>query len=188
MMQRRILLPLDNPGDPDEQGLVHRSETSSAFSTFFAGNYHQIVRIAYSVIRDANEAEDVAQDVFVSAHRRFPHGGSDAAAWARVAAVHTALNAVRSRTRRRRREQVATEHVTVMSPEEQTIARESRDEVVDALARLPRRTAMILVLRYSGCSYAAVAEATGVKVQHVGTMLRRAEVALLKEVQRAARR
>jgi RNA polymerase sigma-70 factor (ECF subfamily) len=40
------------------------------------------------------------------------------------------------------------------------------------------------VLRHSGLSYAEVAEAMNVKVGHVGTMLRRAESALRKELQR----
>jgi DNA-directed RNA polymerase specialized sigma24 family protein len=56
-----------------------------------------------------------------------------------------------------------------------------------ALARLPRHAASVLVLRHSGLSYAEVAEAMGVKVGQVGTMLRRAEAALRKELNRATR-
>jgi RNA polymerase sigma factor (sigma-70 family) len=62
---------------------------------------------------------------------------------------------------------------------------ESRREVRGALARLPRKAAAILVLRYSGLSYAEVASALSVKVGNVGTMLRRAEDALRQEVKRA---
>jgi DNA-directed RNA polymerase specialized sigma24 family protein len=40
----------------------------------------------------------------------------------------------------------------------------------------------VLVLRHSGLSYAEVAEAMNVKTGHVGTMLRRAESALRKEL------
>jgi RNA polymerase sigma-70 factor (ECF subfamily) len=42
----------------------------------------------------------------------------------------------------------------------------------------------VLVLRYSGLSYVEIAEAMGVKTTHIGTMLRRAERALRKEVER----
>jgi RNA polymerase sigma-70 factor (ECF subfamily) len=45
----------------------------------------------------------------------------------------------------------------------------------------------VLVLRHNGLSYAEVAEAMNVKVEHVGTMLRRAESALRKELQNASR-
>jgi RNA polymerase sigma-70 factor (ECF subfamily) len=55
-----------------------------------------------------------------------------------------------------------------------------------ALARLSQRAATVLVLRHSGLSYAAVATAMGVKQGAVGTMVRRAESALRKEVGRAA--
>ncbi|MDQ2961008.1 MAG: hypothetical protein M3R48_08175 [Candidatus Dormibacteraeota bacterium] len=54
-----------------------------------------------------------------------------------------------------------------------------------ALRRMPRRMATVLVLRHSGLSYAEVATAMGVKQGDVGTMLRRAESALRKEVERA---
>jgi RNA polymerase sigma-70 factor (ECF subfamily) len=54
-----------------------------------------------------------------------------------------------------------------------------------ALRRLPTRVATVLVLRHSGLSYAEVASAMGVKQNDVGTMLRRAESALRKEVDRA---
>ena len=45
----------------------------------------------------------------------------------------------------------------------------------------------MLVLRHSGLSYAEVAEAMGVKVGQVGTMLRRAEASLRKEIEHAPR-
>jgi DNA-directed RNA polymerase specialized sigma24 family protein len=45
--------------------------------------------------------------------------------------------------------------------------------------------AMVLVLRHGGLSYAEVASAMDVKQGDVGTMLRRAESALRKEVERA---
>ena len=62
---------------------------------------------------------------------------------------------------------------------------ESRREVRQALRKLPQRTAALLMLRYSGLSYAEVATALGMKVGNVGTLLRRAEDALRKEVNRA---
>ena len=72
-------------------------------------------------------------------------------------------------------------------PEETALDAESPAEVRRALARLPRRAAAVLVLRHSGLSYAEVAEAMNVKVGHVGTMLRRAESALRKELHDAPR-
>ena len=44
------------------------------------------------------------------------------------------------------------------------------------------KPAAVLVLRASGLSYAEVAQALGVGIGQVGTLLRRAEAALRKEV------
>jgi len=61
------------------------------------------------------------------------------------------------------------------------IEREARADVRRVLGRLPRRSAAILVMRHVGMSYLEIAQALGVKVGHVGTLLRRAESALRKE-------
>jgi RNA polymerase sigma-70 factor (ECF subfamily) len=160
-----------------------------AFERFFREQYHAVVRIAFGVVGDAQAAQDVAQDVFISAFKRFPDPGQSdhACAWVRVAAAHTALNAVRGERRRDRRQLLSGVEVPPMGPEETVLDRESRTEVRRALSRLPRRAATVLVLRHNGLSYAEVAEAMNVKVEHVGTMLRRAESALRKELQNASR-
>jgi RNA polymerase sigma factor (sigma-70 family) len=161
----------------------------SAFERFFRAQYPVVVRIAFGVVGDAQAAEDVAQDVFIAALRRFPDPGEldHACAWVRAAPTHTALNAIRGERRRDRRQQLAGVEVAPAGPEETVLDRESRLEVRRALARLPRRGAIVLVLRHNGLSYAEVAEAMNVKVGHVGTMLRRAESALRKELQNASR-
>jgi RNA polymerase sigma factor (sigma-70 family) len=165
-----------------------------AFERFFREEYSTVVRIAFGVVGDAQAAQDVAQDVFISAFRRFPEpaesdqGRPDRArAWVRVAAAHTALNMIRGERRRHRRQQASGVDVPAAGPEEAVLAQESRAEVRRALSRLPRKAATVLVLRHNGLSYAEVAEAMNVQVGHVGTMLRRAEAALRKELQNAPR-
>jgi len=160
------------------------------FERFFRDQYSAVVRIAYGVTRDAHLAQDVAQDVFISALRRFPDPGKNdhARAWVRVAAVHMALNAVRGERRRERREQLSgVEPAAAADPEELLLDREDQVEVRRALSRLPRRAATVLVLRHSGLTYAEVAAAMNATVGHVGTMLRRAESALRKELDNASR-
>jgi RNA polymerase sigma-70 factor (ECF subfamily) len=160
-----------------------------AFEKFFRDQYPAVVRIAYGVVGNTQAAQDVAQDVFVAALRRFPDPGESdhASAWVRVAAAHTALNAIRADRRRNRRQQLSGIEVPPTGPEETVLDRESRIEVRQALSRLPRRAATVLVLRHNGLSYAEVAEAMQVNVRHVGTMLRRAESALRKELHNAPR-
>lgn len=171
------------------QGSSPPQASLPAFERFFREQYPAVVRIAFGVVGDAQAAQDVAQDVFISAFKRFPDPGQSdhACAWVRVAAAHTALNAVRGERRRDRRQLLSGVEVPPMGPEETVLDRESRTEVRRALSRLPRRAATVLVLRHNGLSYAEVAEAMNVKVEHVGTMLRRAESALRKELQNASR-
>jgi RNA polymerase sigma factor (sigma-70 family) len=160
-----------------------------AFEQFFRDHYPAVVRIAFGVVGDAQAAQDVAQDVFISAFKRFPDTAESdhARAWVRVAAAHMALNTIRGERRRERRQQISGAGVPPAGPEEIVLDRESRIEVRRALSRLPRKAATVLVLRHNGLSYAEVAEAMNVKVGHVGTMLRRAESALRKELQNAPR-
>src|SRR6267143_6025781 len=77
---------------------------SPAFEGLFRAEYARIVGIAHRVLADQAEAEDVAQDVFISFYRAHPADAPYAPAWLHAAAAHTALNALRSRDRRSRRE------------------------------------------------------------------------------------
>src|SRR5579875_1676675 len=136
----------------------------AAFESFFRTHYRAVVRLAQSVVGDSQRAQDVAQEVFLSAYRRFPAGDYEqAAGWVRVATVHTALNALRGERRRDRRQLALTVVHPLPSPEDTVIEREGRAEVRRVLARLPRRSAAILVMRHSGMSYLEIADALGVK-------------------------
>jgi RNA polymerase sigma-70 factor (ECF subfamily) len=158
------------------------------FERLFLEEYPKVVAIAYRVLADRAAAEDVAQDVFLKFHRRVSPGDERATGWLHAAAVHSALNVIRGERRRTQRE---TAHALdpaqppVANPERLVVEAEGRREVRRALSRLPQRTAALLMLRYSGLSYAEVATALDMKVGNVGTLLRRAEEALRKEVNRA---
>ena len=155
----------------------------AAFERLFRAEYARVVRIAYRVVGDQGAAEDVAQDVFIAYYRAHPADAPYAAPWLHRAAAHTALNAVRSRTRRTTREERdALGRDASADPEGAALERERAREVRAALARMPRASAELLALRYSGLSYAEVAAATGTKVDQVGTRLRRAHDAFRREV------
>ena len=153
----------------------------------FRRDYQLVVGVAARVLGSRNQAEDVAQDVFLSFGRSSVPAG-EARGWLCVAAAHTALNLIRSGRRRASREEAAAAvgDAVVSDVAEAVVTTEERKLVRSALARLPRKQAVALVLRHSGLSYAEVAAALDLSPSSVGTTVRRAESALRKELIRRA--
>ena len=162
-----------------------RSDEES-FEALFTAEYPRVAGLANRVLGDPHEAEDVAQEVFIDFHRLHSASAQYAPAWLHRAAAHAALNRLRGARRRQRRElaQAAEEGTGILDPQMQVEVNEDRREVRRALGRLAPKPAAVLVLRASGLSYAEVAQALGVGIGQVGTLLRRAESALRKEVTR----
>jgi RNA polymerase sigma-70 factor (ECF subfamily) len=153
----------------------------------FRRDYRLVVGVAARVLGSRDQAEDVAQDVFLS-FGRSSVPAEDARGWLCVAAAHTALNLLRSGRRRLSREDAATavDDPFVSDVAEVVVTIEERSRVRAALARLPRKQAVALVLRHSGLSYADVAAALDLSPGSVGTTVRRAESGLREELNRHA--
>ena len=153
----------------------------------FRAGYPRVVAVAARVLGSRDEAEDVAQEVFLSFGRSSVPAG-EARGWLCVAAAHTALNLLRSGRRRASREETAAvaRDAVVSDVAEAVVTLEERSRVRAALARLPHKQAVALVLRHSGLSYADVAAALGLSPGSVGTTVRRAESTLRKELLRHA--
>src|SRR5437773_4454503 len=157
----------------------------AAFERLFRGEYARVVGIAQRVLGDQGEAEDVAQEVFMSFYRAHPADAPYAAPWLHAAAAHSALNALRARGRRDRRESahaIAADAPAGDDPAETVTIAETRDEVRAVLARLPERSAALLALRYAGLSYSEIAAALDVRASSIGTLLRRAEESFRREM------
>lgn len=164
-----------------------RSGVRADLDEIFRREYPRVVAVAARVLGSRDQAEDVAQDVFLSFGRSSVPAG-EARGWLSVAAAHTALNLLRSGRRRASREETAAaaDDPVVSDVAEAVVALEERSRVRAALARLPRKHAVALVLRHSGLSYADVAAALDLSPGSVGTTVRRAESALRKELNRHA--
>ena len=153
----------------------------------FRRDYPLVVGVAARVLGARDEAEDVAQEVFLS-FGRSSVPAAEARGWLSVAAAHTALNLLRSGRRRASREEVVASAAEAVEADvaDVVLAREDRRRVRAALSQLPRTQAVALVLRHSGLSYADVAAALGLSPTSVGTTVRRAELALRTELERHA--
>jgi RNA polymerase sigma-70 factor (ECF subfamily) len=173
----------------ERKGGVSESTTSAVrtdLEQVFRATYPRVVAVAARVLGTRDEAEDVAQEVFL-AFGRSPVPADQAAGWLSVAAAHTALNHLRTGRRRAVREVAVHDRTTVAEDAADTVVTlDERRRVRAALARLPRNQAVALVLRHSGVSYAEVAAALDLSPGSVGTIVRRAESALRKELSHAS--
>ena len=155
--------------------------------TVFRAEYRSVAAAAGRVVGSPAAAEDVAQEVFLSfARSQVP--ADQARGWLLVAAVHTALNQLRSDRRRDARElRAAPDHDETVVPDTAEAAGRNLEleRLRAALGRLPRQQATVLVLRHSGLSYAEIATHTDLSPGSIGTTLRRAESALRQEMSNA---
>jgi len=180
----------EGPNGRDKRVAVSASPRGAVradLDEIFRRDYQRVVSVAARVLGSRDHAEDVAQDVFLSFGRSSVPAG-EARGWLSVAAAHTALNLLRSGRRRASREETAAAaHDAVVSDvAEAVVTLEERSRVRAALAGLPRKQAVALVLRHSGLSYADIAAALDMSPGSVGTTVRRAESALRKELNRHA--
>lgn len=162
--------------------------SAERFDDLFEREYSRVVSIAYRILRDEDEAHDVAQEVFIRASRL---GTRARSGWLYTAAAHVALNAVRARVRREARELRRLRFRGPDAPDEsaedpQRIVERAEEQraVCAALLRIAPGEAAILALRYGGCAYREVAEALRISPNQVGVRLARAERSFKRELER----
>ena len=152
------------------------ADDPARFQAVFVRHYPMVLRALRRVTASRAEAEDLAQDTFVSlGWHRFDDGREhNLRAWLLRTAINRALNARRGRARRQGREaSVGLQLVSAAAPDPEE-ARE-RARVRQVLCRLEPRACQLLVLRAVGLSYAELAEVIGVAPGSIGTLLVRAQ-------------
>jgi len=125
-----------------EEAIEHEFEARLADSSALA------FRVAFSVLRHHQDAEDVAQDAFLRAHRAFRRlrDRDRFRAWLVRVAWRLALDRRRGDVRRLARESIATMPDGPPSSEDEVIARERSERLWRAIDRLPEKLRMALVL------------------------------------------
>jgi RNA polymerase sigma factor (sigma-70 family) len=161
------------------------SGNEQSFEATFKRYYPLVYQLAYRCIGERDEAEDIAQEVFLRFYRVPPHATSEGEqrAWLCRIATNLSLNALRTRQRRTHHEEQAGEikrlemsgDASHSNPEQQVLAAEQAAIARTILAEMPERQQSYLLLRSVGLSYSEIAQATGVAPASVGALLARAE-------------
>jgi RNA polymerase sigma-70 factor (ECF subfamily) len=145
--------------------------------------------VAFRLLRDRHEAEDVVQRVFLALPRCRYHGAASLTTYLYRAATNAAVNALRSR---RRRELAASElqaHALgdrgggPPSPESRVLESEILSAVASALLAVKPQHRRVLVLRIVwGLGNSEIAEREEVPLATVGTWLRRGREELRRQL------
>ena len=156
-----------------------------AFEDYVRANQRFVYRIAYGLTRNREDAEDVAQDAFVQAQRKFGtiHDASAFRAWVTTIARRLSLNRIRAESRQRRRE-----NAWALAQAPQTTNAEASAADRDALLRLhaelerlPEKLRAVLVLSaIDGLDTRAVAESLGIPEGTVRSRLHAARKTLAR--------
>ena len=129
-----------------------RKGDSEAFCVLVEHYQEVAFRTAYLVVRDAAQAEDVAQDAFVRAYQKLSsfREGEPFRPWLLRIVTNLALNEVRSRTRRRGlfERLTAFRPESLPPPEFETAESEERALLWRAINELREEDRVVLYLRY----------------------------------------
>lgn len=189
---------VDQRSQNDGPALVERARGGdrAAYDELVRRHFRGVYGIAFRLVDNHEDAEDLAQDCFVRAFERLDwyRGEGPFEGWLRRIVVHLAQDRFRRRGRRprvgpilpaaespARVEAVATGLAATPGPRAELEGRELRRILVEGLQRLPERLRVPLVLRtLEGLGYDEVADATGVTTNTARTQVMRARRALMR--------
>ncbi|MGG4215926.1 sigma-70 family RNA polymerase sigma factor [Paenibacillus sp. SEL3] len=151
---------------------------SSPFRNIFYEYYPTVRRKLAALVRDEAAADDLAQEVFLRLYRNPPDNPATLGAWLHRVLTRIGYDYLEKRARERKlqnKQEIMYEgEVASESGEEALMRRLDQEEVQAWLDRLPERDRQALLLRYSGYSYAEIAEELNVRSPLIGSLLQRA--------------
>src|ERR1700733_1551163 len=187
--------------DASDLSLIRRVQRGDrgAFDVLVLKYQHKVVKLVMRYVRNAAEAEDIAQDAFIKAYRALPQFRGDSAfyTWLYRIAINTAKNAVVARSRNPvdfDLDMTNAEESYEMqgrlkdseTPEALVLTDEIRTVVNAAIANLPEDLRAAIVLReLEGLSYEEIAVTMDCPVGTVRSRIFRAREAIdgrLREV------
>jgi RNA polymerase sigma-70 factor, ECF subfamily len=158
------------------------SGEATAFDELMRRYKRPVVNFVYRMLGNPQDADDVAQDVFVRVYQNLDTYRPETkfSTWLFASARNAAIDRIRWRSRHRTESiESAPEIVASLGTAEEVDAHEIRDQIAAAVAKLPedQKTAIILS-EYQGMSYAEIAGAMHCSEKSVESRLYRAKQTL----------
>ena len=180
----------EDPGDDKDLVARLRAGEPRAFEDLVRGYQHRVFGVAFRMLNNRAEAEDIAQDVFLRVHRAIGafRGEARLSTWLYGITSNLCLNRLVSADRTRMRHD---EEAVMRAPSDaaDATAAMERSEVEAALrqaiAELPDERRIVIVLRdLEGLSYEEIAQALDVELGTVRSRLHRARLDLKSKMER----
>jgi len=173
-----------HPGGTDDQALIDRCRDGdvAAFEPLVEKYRERAWRLAFSVLRDREDAWDVAQEAFIRAWQALPSFRGQSAFYTWLFRIVMNAAADRARQRAARGRAFGTERVPEedwervmvdpgVAPDERARRAEERERLMRALGALPAPQRTIIMLSdLEGLSYREIAEVLGIPM---GTVMSR---------------
>jgi RNA polymerase sigma-70 factor (ECF subfamily) len=159
-----------------------QSGDAAAFDEIMRRYKRPIVNFVFRMLRNAQDADDIAQDVFVRVYQNLDtyRPGTKFSTWLFAMARNAAIDRLRWRARHPSESLDSAPEICASSGTAEDVgAREIGEQIAAAVARLPedQRTTLVLA-EYHGMSYAEIAAATRCSVKSVESRLYRAKQTL----------
>lgn len=159
-------------------------DQNSLFMSWLGDHGAAVIKVARAYTVTSDDCQDLAQEILLQAWRSLPSfkGEASPATWFYRVALQTAMNWQRKDKPRRSRQQPLVE-MQVLATEgtdsaEQVHQRETVKQLYDAIHKLPKADAALVLLYLDELSYRAIAEVLGISESNVGVKLNRAKKAL----------
>ena len=176
----------------DEAALLARLKAGDprAFEVFVVTHQHRVFSIALRMLGSRAEAEDIAQETFLRAHRAIGEFRGDArlGTWLYGIASRLCLNRLASAPRRLERAgDTALLHIASPAADAAGVLERGELEAAlqQAIAELPEERRIVVVLRdLEGLAYEEIAEVLGLELNTVRSRLHRARNDLKAKLER----
>ena len=161
---------------------MHDGDQNSVFLKWLEQHSASVMKVARAYTLTSEETQDLAQEILLQSWRSLPRfeGNSSIATWFYRVALHTAMNWHRKDKPRRSKQQPLLEvhALTDDSSKEQLQQREVIKQLYQAIQKLPKTDAALILLNLEELSYREMADVLGITENNVGVKLNRARKAL----------